>query len=434
MAAIDRGLLALLAVAVLVLPLQGLLGALWTNYTGVETGKLVPSVLSLVAASGLIFRSATAHRRRCGDLWRQPLMGLALGYAVLVTMYTVLSTEALAIRGYGWLLDVRLPLLLMAGVCAGRLTPPPLLRRMQRVFIGIALIVAGVAVVQAVFPGVSAWLHAAGYTAASITVDQTSELRRSSGTLRGPNELGAYMVLSLFCLLGMRNDYSRRQYFMSGGLLLAALIFSYSRSAAAGLGAGLLFLFVVEGYRHWAVISCWLQRHRRRLAFGVLAFAVAGGLLFGLFSSQISHQWSIVVLHDNPTVGPDERSDDVRLRHWQQAIEKAKQSPLGYGVGSAGPASVHSASGGMITENYYLQLLIELGVIGVLGYLALLAVVGCAVMRRDSYLAAAVLALSVASLFLHTMADEAVASTLWLLCGLRLSSKQDSPESAILKA
>lgn len=114
------------------------------------------------------------------------------------------------------------------------------------------------------------------------------------------------------------------------------------------------------------------------------------------------------------------------------------QHPFGRGSGVAGPASRRlRILAPSISENYYLQLGQEVGVLGILLFVGIVFLVAVSLwVRRDSALALGLLeslvGLSVVGLFLHVWADEDVAYIWWGLAGFVIS--RPPKKSAILSS
>jgi hypothetical protein len=282
-------------------------------------------------------------------------------------------------------------------------------------------------------------------------------LRRVQSTFSGPNQFGLWLLLP-FSLATIRmlprvikkpqdSAIKERLYFL---LIGAALLLSFSRSAWI---AALVML----------LSAIWLLFPRRTAmnvfgGFAVLVFgmAIASAILFpGAFVRSAS-------------------SRDHFLRPLS-AIQSMIAHPFGQGLGAAGPASnrtsdacVHLEEGAdaswaadrpdlcvfvadqqvqptnrvcrcpFLTENWYLQIGVELGFLGLLLFLwlvvmvltKLFAVSGKSVTQRTAALT--FLGLSIAGLFLHAWEDGAVAYTLWLLAAVAITSAtaKTRPESA----
>ncbi len=132
------------------------------------------------------------------------------------------------------------------------------------------------------------------------------------------------------------------------------------------------------------------------------------------------HAGSIMVRQENIT------------KTWQMFLEK----PFGYGLGTAGPASQIQGSGfqfsesnvDFLPENWYLQILIEQGIIGFIIFLMVIMIIGRAlwqkmIIEKDPYsiaLFSAFLAVVIMGCFTHVFEEAATSYALFFLIGLHL--------------
>lgn len=115
-----------------------------------------------------------------------------------------------------------------------------------------------------------------------------------------------------------------------------------------------------------------------------------------------------------------------------QALESLWEKPMGYGLASVGAASRHlgAREKELITENWYLQVGLELGIIGIILFIAILFQVGyhfyrsyrqtsCPISKKY-YLSItfSLIALSVMGMFLHVFESAATAYIFWGLAGV----------------
>lgn len=211
---------------------------------------------------------------------------------------------------------------------------------------------------------------------------------RAFGTFGQPNPFGAFIGLTIPVALGLAWGnlsgawHQRRQqwrhdvalallYTGSGLVLILALFASWSRGAWLGFGAAGVALIWAIPTRLW---------HRLALIGGV---AVIGLLLWanGSLPSQIIDR--ITDFGGSFTNFSDVRGVDInddnyavieRLAHWQSALEMAKAHPwLGVGFGNYEVAYPEFAllNWPMAlghAHNYYLNLLAETGIVGLLAY------------------------------------------------------------------
>ncbi len=226
---------------------------------------------------------------------------------------------------------------------------------------------------------------------------------RAYGTFQQPNPFGGYMNLSALLALGVvvvllgvwwRRDWRlgigdqkavgnmpyaiRHTQFIllvifigvCGMVALAGLIASWSRGAWLGFAGGTAVLILFWPRRWW-------------LGVGLLLIGVTllwGGLTFNLLPASIAER--ITTFGEDVTFG-DARGVDIndvnyavieRLAHWQAALDMARDHFwLGVGFGNYEPAYSQYA---LINwpyplghaHNYYLNLLAEVGVLGLLAY------------------------------------------------------------------
>jgi O-antigen ligase len=109
---------------------------------------------------------------------------------------------------------------------------------------------------------------------------------------------------------------------------------------------------------------------------------------------------------------------------WQGAVGVVDQ-PFGHGPGTAGLASIQNPGGGQLTENYYLQIAYEIGLLGLFIFIALNFVVYYQLLQRKDWLGMSLLAAFwgyvLMNMLLHTWSNEAVAAQWWLLAGAAIA-------------
>jgi O-antigen ligase len=212
---------------------------------------------------------------------------------------------------------------------------------------------------------------------------------------------------------------------MLAGLLVVlstAEWLTYSRSA---LAASLLAVALVA----WWHYRTWVAQVLRR--FWPLAIALV--LLVGVVGYSQRHNQSLsgVVTHTTDEQTGQYDSNQLHLIFVKRGLHGIAQNPWGHGPGTAGLASIQNPSGSFLTENYYVQVGYEVGVLGLLTFVALNVVVWVQLWRkRSNTLASALLAAGVAyvvmNMLLHTWSNEAVACQWWLLAGMSLADAATS--------
>ena len=287
-------------------------------------------------------------------------------------------------------------------------------------------------------------------------------LRRIQSVMSGPNQLGLWLLIpwSIVCLHppfgpeGLRASNGlpllRGRRGVLAGLIAVAILLTFSRSA--WIAAGVILLVV-------------LWRNVPRKAFKIILMQLL--FLGAVFTSMTAILAPQLILR--------QASSGDHLRRPLEAIQMMIAHPLGLGLGSAGPASnrvsdacVHLPAGSdaswakdrpnlcvfvddiqiqpvdrachcpSLPENWYLQIGVELGILGMALYLILIIAVmrwlaasgkrqkdsayrpfGPEGLRASNGLSLiallSFLGISIAALFLHAWEDAAVAYTVWFL-------------------
>lgn len=250
------------------------------------------------------------------------------------------------------------------------------------------------------------------------TIDQKLEYLRIQSTLRGPNPLGAYLILIIGSLIGLTVTLKNRKHLKwsmaIGGLI--ALYFSYSRSAWLGLVltiATLIYLLIKNKKTKRLVIAA---------VSTTVAIVVATLLLVGG-----NNALSNTLLHTDKTSRSPDSSNEVRSQALTSGLKSVIKRPLGNGPGSAGPASFRNDKPPRLAENYYIQIAQEVGVIGAGLFIAINVLIVKALWQNRRHLLAAVLLASFLGLVMvnmlsHAWADDTLAYLWWGLAGIALSS------------
>lgn len=248
-----------------------------------------------------------------------------------------------------------------------------------------------------------------------LTIDKNEDYIRINGTLRGPNPLGAYvvMVIAIAGAYILQREIRGRikanpKVLTAGGLLVAspAVLWS-SHSRSAWLAAVVAAIIV-------AVIA-FKKRIRLRwwLAIGAASVLLAGTAFYALKDTSFVAN---VIEHRNPEDTGQRNSNEGHIDSLEKGLNQALSQPLGTGPGSTGSASLLSDKP-QIIENQYLFVAHETGWIG----LALFMVISIWVLvllwrNRSDWLCLGLFAsgigLMVIGLFLPVWADDTV-SLLW---------------------
>jgi O-antigen ligase len=380
--------------------------------------RLWKEVLLLLLFLGWVVLLATRPdlRRACR---RERLIGLITGYFVFVALIGFIAYLAggvsLKAYAYGVLLDTRY--LVFFGITwAVTLYDDLLIRFWKQLLLIPAGIVSVFAVLQyAVLP--IDFLRHFGYGPNTIpavaTIDQKVNYHRAQSTLRGPNPLGAYMVLVLSAL-GVLLTKSRQSRFWTAILYVLgflALLFTFSRSAWLGTVLAMAALF-------WQTIRS--IRLRKYLLIAAASFVVLFGLVgYGLRNND---QFQNIFFHTNELSKSAKSSNEGHVSALKNGLSDIVHTPWGSGTGTAGPASAYNKFPPRIAENYYVQIGQEIGVVGLVAFIIInVMIVRRLWQRRADPLALTLLVsfagLALVNLLLHAWADDTLAYIWWGLAG-----------------
>jgi len=389
---------------------------------GLEVWKVAKDVLVGLLTLFVICMVFIA-RRTSRTFWL--LGGLLVGYGLLHVALWLVHRDIYAQSAIlGTVYNVRLLCFLVIGYGTVRLYPGMFqLRPIRMIVLSAATLVALLGVLQYFLP--SDILTHVGYgiergARASFSIDNAAGFTRIMSTLRDPNSLGAFllvpMAMTVLALLQKGSHY--RQMVCSGALalMILALFMTFSRSAwmAAVVTVGLTILWQ---YRDLAMV--FVKR------FGVLLVCL---LIIGAgvaYSQRHSAFVTSYITHSS------QGSSDIDSNeyHWlfvKQGLDGIAQQPFGHGPGTAGLASIQNPKGSFLTENYYVQIGYELGVFGLLFFVAMQVWLYIRLWRQRNDPLAVVLLASfwgyvLMNMLLHTWSNEAVACQWWLLAGIVLA-------------
>lgn len=290
-----------------------------------------------------------------------------------------------------------------------------------------ALVVTIFALLQAFFLPADI-LKYIGYSVHTIapylTVDLNHDFIRINSTLRGPNPLGAYMVIVIVLLIAFwrRGSNKTFKHPMIPGIIIAAgalvgLWVSYSRSAL--IGAGVAAVIVLAA-------TVLARKSRKSWIIGAIIVLVAA---VGFVTLSSDTYLSNVILHNNPTEGNNINSDQGHLNSLQDGIARTITQPFGAGIGSTGSASLYTNKP-LIIENQYLFIAHEVGWLGLAFFILIfIGVLSRLWQRRADWLSLGIFAsgigLAVIGLFLPVWVDNTVSIVWWGLAALALGARHE---------
>lgn len=322
--------------------------------------------------------------------------------------------------------------------------------RSQFLLIMLGVVVAGIGGLFLLLPAQALeWLgysethslYLAHKTTSAFQLVGGTNIRRLQSVLSGPNQAGIWLLIpfsflwafSLHVLASPKKVLKHNSILIASILLVGSAIFmSFSRSAWFGVVC--IIAYTAWQYRNNTILRPYIR------AAGLLVLVIAVGTSI-LFSEVLFRKIS----------------NSGHIQKPIEAIHTIVQNPLGLGLGAAGPAS-HAVSDSctevaagsslswsepypelcifadgtqikptdrqcncaIITENWYLQVGVEAGVLGMITFLYLLYCIFKAIRTHSQAVFYACISTATAALFLHAWEDSAVVYTLMLLLAFYL--------------
>lgn len=253
------------------------------------------------------------------------------------------------------------------------------------------------------------------------TVDNNISVLRAFSTMWAPNMLGSFLLLplALFFVLFLQN-YRNIYAGVSLIIIFLAIFATHSRSA---IFAALITLFLVLLFQK----GNFVMRHFKVFLLSLVVIVI--GIAFASTYPPVR----LLVFHSSEgDVSLTEGSTNDHFIAIQKNLIDAAQYPLGQGVGTAGPSSFQlSNSPPKIAESYFIQLAQEVGVMGLLLFCYISAVVGWRLYGLSTVnnnvaaaLFASFIAINFINLFLHGWADDPTSIVWWGFAALALYTPQ----------
>lgn len=167
---------------------------------------------------------------------------------------------------------------------------------------------------------------------------------------------------------------------------------------------------------------------RARLHLVALLCIATLVLVGGAFAFRDQYFVQNVIFHSDEATTLDD-PQELRASFAEKAIRGIQDKPLGHGPGTAGLVSIQNKDGGLLTENYYIQIAYEVGLLGFLLFIGLLyLLLENLWQRRKDPAAQALLAsfvgIALMNFLLHTWSNEAVACAWFMLAGTTLAVRK----------
>lgn len=365
------------------------------------------------------------------DLLRSKIVWAILIYGVLHIVMALIKPTDQDAEILGVVYNTRFLLYFLYGLMLTRLFPDIGLQgKAVKIVVACGILVALFGVIQYTLLPNDALQHV-GYSRENgvlpaFFIDEKPDLERVMSTVRDPNSLGSYLIITVVVMLTVLFATKRQatRQMILGGLILTTLClaFTFSRSALLGFVAA-VGLFILLGDNP---VRRWLGVHKKLVVASAAAVFI---LIAGVFYSvQNTYYVQNVIFHaDQSTVM--ENPNELRIRFWQESVIAVVLEPAGTGPGTAGLASIRNdKQGTILNENYYLQIANEVGLLGLFLFLIILLLVAYGLYRRRDYmlsvaLLAAFAGLAITNMLVHIWSNEAVAYTWWGLASLMFVRK-----------
>lgn len=354
-------------------------------------------------------------------IWARRINQLIVLYVLLHAVLAFVSHVALAAMAAGLLMNLRFLAMFVLAQVLVEVNHPWIRKIISLIPRGLLWIAVGLgclAILQVTIVPKD-FLSYFGYNKDStiapyIVVDQNPMALRAFATMRGPNTLAAYLVLPLVlavCFIFMRRDLWLSVAVLAlGGIAFFA---TGSRSAWLGLAFGLLAL---------AIMAVPQTRLVRWVKWSIIPVLLIGAVL-GWAALTVAPV-RLAVFHsraDRPSLFTGSSQ-----KHVEAIIDNAADAlrhPLGQGPGAAGPASFYNPAGAKISENYFIQIAQEVGLVGLGLFVSINLLIARQFYRHRTglmpkILLASLAGLTIVNLFLHGWADDPTAMTWWGIAGL----------------
>ncbi len=401
------------------LPFHGFLSTwAYTNF-GYElffkSWKELLLVVMLLGSVVIVLGNRTTLNKLAGRLINKVVVAYSALHLIMAA-FTEQTTEALL---HGLAANLRfLAFFLIAQVLVEVVKTKQLQTRVNKTLLVVATVVSVIVLIQLLLP--KEFLEWFGYSKETIppyfTIDRNLDFVRYAATTRGPNVLGAYLILPITMVVAMFFKKYDWKKVLQALVMLAAMFLTLSRSAWLGLlvSVGTFKIFFAPEK---------VQKVVRRLLPVLLVFVL---IFVAVFMTTDFVQNTI--FHQDPGEGGLVDSTGEHFRATREGVKDVIANPLGSGPGTAGPASQRNDGKIKLAENYFVQVGQEVGILGLGLFIWINVLLGQALLKnRDKsfmkpVLFTSLIGLTVVSMLLHGWADEEVALTFWGVAGLYVTS------------
>lgn len=408
--------------AMILLPFWGFFSTwLGTSIGPLLVWKALLDGVVMAASLMVLFVAVTLTRER--DVFRHTPIVMAVSFSIFSLALTIILEPDIT-RGdvAGILFGLRYVLIFVALYIVGYTNILGLSwREIARKVVGVVtlfLVVFGILQVT-VLP--ASFLERFGYNKETtitpmLVIDENPDHKRAFATTRGPNDYAALLIIPLG--LAVARVFSGRQN--TALIIMSSIGIFLSGSRSAWLGA--IAVAVTK-------IILYVLQHRRirkqYVLWSTAAILVSAGIIVAATTVPALR---LIVFHSSPEdTHLTEGSTDDHHEAIVNGVDRVVDDPLGCGLGCSGPASRYGEEV-RISENYYLQVAEEVGIMGAVIWMSLVGSIMYLlyIARRDPWALGLLLSgfgLTVVAMLLHVWADAAVSCIWWGFAGLVLGEK-----------
>lgn len=415
------------------MPFHVFLSQWLSTYTGgLEIWKVGKDFITALVT--ILFIVTVFARKKDSDLYHKILFLVGL-YGLIHLILGFVTDQPKLTFGLAIIYNLRIFCYLIIGYSMVLIKPKSdLIYKYRRLLLILSTVICLLAILQWLLP--KDILTHFGYSVGrgvkpNFFIDDKPDLPRAFSTLRDPNSLGAFLILPIVFLaqsliLNWRNS---KKTLILGLLILHTwvLLLTFSRSTLLATVLAVVSLVILEKHRV-------ARRYKKQIISSLLILLmIIPGFIF-MFKDQYFVQNTVFHADESTHL---ESPNALRRDLAQKAVDGIVSRPLGHGPGTAGLVSTRMP-GGLLTENYYLQILYEVGIFGFLVFISIFYLViknlwsNRIKNKTNNAVLASLLGLTFACLFFHTLSNEAVTMTFSLLIGMSLVSKM-AKDKIVLK-
>lgn len=235
---------------------------------------------------------------------------------------------------------------------------------------------------------------------------------RANSTFTSPNDFGMFLAIILLIGVGLFLTARRPKattWLLVVSIMLPALLLTFSRSSWLALGTGFLSVFLL----------------RRRIKTSLLL-----SILFVILLSIPVLVKLDIFQRFSDTISLQDPSAAGKLPSIINGAKFVLDHPMGIGLGMAGPRSGRFGEVEIHSENYYILMAMEIGIIGLILYLVI--IIATVFMLHRSYSISndivkrgftigtllALIGASFGVIFIPTLQEIVISSILWFAIGM----------------